>query len=542
MSLRLTAEQESKLNDLFKQWDNQDGPGAVVGVSAGGETVYEAAFGLSSVQLGTLNKVDTRLRIASVSKQFACMAALLLQERGTFDVEAPLKRYIDDLPEHTALVTPTQLMMHTGGLRCFLDLTLLSNGFSLIPTDAPLEYQRIQSQGNFAPGEQMNYNNGAYQLLCLAMERAVGAPFETILADLIFKPLGMANTLLHRNDLDLLPGLADLHLPLSSGGFRRGIFPSDSLADGGVVSTVGDMLQWGRQFNAASRTLGGAETWAKFMQRPTYQNGRIGTYGAGLIHWPLCGLEAIQHSGGVLGGTSQFVYVPSQDVCIAIMTNRSDANPIELSARIFEIVVPAHLSAPLVPALAEDYLPFVGKYFCTAKGLTAELLVSQEKLALSFNQGNALPLVRDGAGHCYRVDVPGTGDIAIDLAYAFEHDGLLMIEAGGSSEEYQKVSVDAPSVDVLSAAITGSYESPDLQAKANIYREDDKLLLRVQGRFGRNTFLLAPIFDNVIGMKTQEIPLPLTGTIVVDDQRAGFQMNTGRTRGLQFKRIALNSL
>jgi hypothetical protein len=121
----------------------------------------------------------------------------------------------------------------------------------------------------------------------------------------------------------------------------------------------------------------------------------------------------------------------------------------------------------------------------------------------------ALPLVRDGAGQACRVDVPGYGDISTDLDSALERDGMLTIEAGGSTAEFTKIVGDALTVDLMSP-ISGAYESHDLQASANIYRENDK---------------------------SRRHPASSHQNIVVNKGDSGFQMSTGRTRGLQFNRI-----
>src|SRR2546430_8266817 len=133
---------------------------------------------------------------------------MLVQESGKLDGDAGIHTYLPELPKRQSNPTLRQLMSHTGGARCYLDLSLISNGPSPIPAGAELEYQSMQSGGNFAPGAQMIYSNGGYHLLSLAIERAAAQPLEIVFSQRIFEPLGMRDTLLLRDDMALLPGVA----------------------------------------------------------------------------------------------------------------------------------------------------------------------------------------------------------------------------------------------------------------------------------------------------------------------------------------------
>ncbi|HVT34277.1 MAG TPA: serine hydrolase domain-containing protein [Nevskiaceae bacterium] len=136
-----------------------------------------------------------------------------LQKAGLIELDAQIGRHVPELPPEAGEPTRRQLMTHMGGTRCHLDLSLVSNALSPIPRGAPLAYHTRQRAADFAPGAQMIYCNGGYQLLSFAMERCAGTTLERIHAERIFEPLAMRDSGLVRSDLDCVPGLADLHVP-----------------------------------------------------------------------------------------------------------------------------------------------------------------------------------------------------------------------------------------------------------------------------------------------------------------------------------------
>jgi oxygen-independent coproporphyrinogen-3 oxidase len=64
------------------------------------------------------------MRIASTTKHFTCLAALLLAEEGKLDLDAPATRYLPELPTPRGVPTLRQFMTHTSGVRCYVDLLL----------------------------------------------------------------------------------------------------------------------------------------------------------------------------------------------------------------------------------------------------------------------------------------------------------------------------------------------------------------------------------------------------------------------------------
>src|SRR5262249_40926434 len=116
------------LEALLEPLACSDAPGLVVSVRRHGRTLLRRGLGLANLETGTANTPATRMRIASTSKHFVCALLLRLQAEGRLRLDEPVARWLPELPPAQGRRTLRQLMSHTGGIRDFLDLSLLSNG------------------------------------------------------------------------------------------------------------------------------------------------------------------------------------------------------------------------------------------------------------------------------------------------------------------------------------------------------------------------------------------------------------------------------
>ncbi len=129
-----------------------DGPGCVVAVRSRGEIVYRRGLGLASVEHGVADAPSTRMRIGSSSKQFTCLAVMLLAKDGRLDADIPLDRYMPGLPGFPTAPSARQLMQHTGGYRDHLDAASIANGDAALPPGWAERSIMRQTGANFPPG------------------------------------------------------------------------------------------------------------------------------------------------------------------------------------------------------------------------------------------------------------------------------------------------------------------------------------------------------------------------------------------------------
>ena len=87
----------------------------VVLLAQGDKILVAQAYGLADPQLHLANRLDTRFRVASVSKTFTAAAIERLALAGRLRYSDPLGRYVAGIPNGDA-ITIEQLLLHESGV------------------------------------------------------------------------------------------------------------------------------------------------------------------------------------------------------------------------------------------------------------------------------------------------------------------------------------------------------------------------------------------------------------------------------------------
>jgi len=536
------------LDRLFEPFARSDAPGLVVGVAHASRVVYRRGFGLASVELGVANAAATRMRIGSTSKHFTCLAVLLLAEEGRVDLDSSVRRYVPELPVLAGEPTLRQLMNHTGGYRCYLDLGLVADGLAVQPRGTALATQVRQTAANFRPGEKLIYCNGGYHLLSVVVDRVSGVSFERFLEQRIFAPLGMVDTASVPSDLEIHRGMATLHLAQPDGSWRRGIFPSEEVrGEGGIVSTLDDMLAWLAHLRAAEKTVGSPDSWRQMLEPAKLNDGTVSKYALGLIREDYRGLEVIHHGGAVFGGTCQMITAPGAALDVVIMTNGALANAPELALRIIDELGAEALRGPATPRAAVDrFRAMLGqRYHCRTTGIGIGFGEAADgRLGLSILNFVPIALKETDAGQALTV---GVEDIAVgpltvrtaDLAESGEAPESLRFSEAGHEDRFERMPANPPVLADAAPSLLGRYRAADLAADADLRLVDGKLLLHIAGVCGGNTLALEVWSADVFAWAGVSVPM-LRGLINVKRDPSGvvegFSLDTMRTRGLSFQR------
>ena len=82
-----------------------------------GEVVHRAGYGTANMDHSIPITPETVFDIASISKQFGAMAALLLEAQGRLDLEEDVRAYVPELPDFGHTIVPRHLIHHTSGIR-----------------------------------------------------------------------------------------------------------------------------------------------------------------------------------------------------------------------------------------------------------------------------------------------------------------------------------------------------------------------------------------------------------------------------------------
>lgn len=537
------------LDALFTPFCRSDAPGLVVGVSQHGSIRYRRGFGLACVALGAANTPWTRMRIGSTSKQFTCLAALLLAEDGLLDIDASVRRYLPELPVVGPEPSLRQLMNHTSGLRCYLDLGSIADGMAMKPLGFAWEVQRRQREANFAPGTDLIYCNSGYQLLSRVIASVAGQPFEQFLQERIFAPLGMHDTASVPSDFELRPGQATLHLPRGEGGWQRGIFPTEELrGEGAMVSTVDDMLRW--LAHLREPRVGNAESWRQMLAPTRLSSGKLLPYGLGLMRHDYRGVEVIHHAGAVIGGSCQMLSVSDHALDIILICNGAPCSPRELALRIVDLMLGDELLGPAMPlAEAARFAPLLGRRYRSGEtGLVfgfSRAGAQGSALGLSLLEGPPMALRDEGELLCKPFEEAAIGLLQVPSAQLRGVDESvprhLDLIVNGRCERCELLPETAPAN--AEVPLLGRYRCPELDAEGRIEFDGEQLVLKIRGAYGSNRVALSPISADVFGCHAIGVPLGHGGVAVLrvstgEGRIHGFRLDTPRTRQLAFERYA----
>lgn len=519
----------ARIDAIFAAYDTSHSPGVAVGIAIAGKPVYRKAFGLANAEMTQTLSPGIRMRIGSTTKHFAALAYMLLVEDGLASLEDPVRRHIPEMsPAVADSVTMRQLMSHTSGLRCSLDLSMQLNGIGHYMSHADtLDLFAAQDAVNFPPETSWSYNNGGYTALSVAIERITGEPLEDVLRERIFEPIGMNDTLLRRLDTDFVPNSATLHMLGKDGSFTKEYMGMEVTGEGAMASTVDDMLRWMAHMD--NPVVGTAETWAAMKAPYLLKNGYSTRYALGLSVGEYRGQTTIEHGGTVMGGGCQMIKAVEAGLDVIVITNRAGVDSMSLADRVIDACVPDLGPEPEnVPGVSIS-----GVYYSAATGTTLHLLEHDGRQFIGMG-GATLPARRDAEGRlhsAYRIF-----DMVVEPPADDPSPAELTYRQWGAAEVLKRLEPgDAP--DLTDKA--GVYGSASTGTTASLVVGGEDPILTFAGRWNTVRYRL----DHMGGPLWRAVSLDMAhmglgGFIEFDPDGSGFAFSAGRTRRLRFERGA----
>lgn len=333
-------------------------PGAAVGVVLDGEVVHRAGYGIADMDHGIPITPETVFDIASISKQFGAMAALLLEAQGHLDLEEDVRTYVPELPNFGPTIVPRHLIHHTSGIRDWPH-TMSLGGVEysdVISFEKILRMLYQQRAINFPPGSEYAYSNTGYNLLARTIEIQSGMTFRTYTQEQIFEPLGMTHTHFSDDYLEIVPGRAESYAPVgdeNDGVFRRQINQLTALASSSLNTTVDDFILWMKNYETGA--VGGEEITGRMLQRGVLTGGDTIDYAHGLTVGAYRGLVNFGHGGSWAGFRTNFVRFPEENLSIVVFCNFSTCNPAGRALEVAEVFLEDQMGpTPLQPDGLDD--------------------------------------------------------------------------------------------------------------------------------------------------------------------------------------------
>jgi len=302
-------------------------PGITVGLlhHAHEETT---ATGITSILTRQPVTDDTVFQIGSISKVFTATLVMRLVEEGLLDLDVPVITYVPDLPLADATARTSVTLRH-----------LFSHGAGF-EGDRFIDYGRgddalARSIAGFhtlqqwtAPGELYFYCNAGFYLAGRVIERVCGAPFERVMRERLFEPLGLRSAVFFAEEAITLPHAVGHRLPSREAGhtIAQGYsLPRNVNAAGGIVTSTRDLLRFARMHiddGGIDGTRLIPPQSARAMRSPHMDAGPgRGWYGIGWSINDYDEFRIVGHGGATGGFRAQLTVVPERSFAIAILTN-----------------------------------------------------------------------------------------------------------------------------------------------------------------------------------------------------------------------------
>ena len=288
----------------------------VVLVAEHGITTFQAAVG--SAGSNTPMTVDTRFRLASITKAFTAVLVMQLVEERRLSVSATIAQVLPDLKiPRAGQITVHDMLPHRSGIPEAPDALY----------DAPRTARAMVTEAAklaYRPYGEFAYSDVDYLVLELMIEQITGKPFATVLQQRILTPLGMKNTgMITRAST----GIAQGFLGDSSGRLtpEPSIHIENVGAGGAMYGTVADLLAFDQALYG-ERLLRKASIDEMYTSHPELGYVAYGSWVYDYYFLP-SSPRVVERRGRSLGFNHTFIRMPGINRTLIILSNTDRFDP-----------------------------------------------------------------------------------------------------------------------------------------------------------------------------------------------------------------------
>ena len=339
---------------IIEKMDEDNIPGFCMAVINNFEIEWVKAFGTINIDTKEPVTTNTMFQAASISKSLVATVVLNLVEKGLLNLDEPVNNKLKDwqIPDNEYTkgneITLRHILSHTSGINS------PNGGFgreegsspSILQTlggEAPAKNKPLEVE--FKPGSRQQYSNFGFILLEKLVQDVTGKKLNELANEIIFKPLGMKNSLFDYPSEEIQKKMTYSHRDDQIYKPNVGLSPC-VFGCGGLVTTPLDLAKFAlgliNSYNGENNSILTQSTAQKMFTKqveldPSIMFGRNGM-GLGLFLYIKGDTFFFDHLGGnTPGAASVMIANPTTGQGAIIMANTLKAHDWLISSILYTL-------------------------------------------------------------------------------------------------------------------------------------------------------------------------------------------------------------
>ncbi|NEU05267.1 MULTISPECIES: serine hydrolase domain-containing protein [Clostridium] len=335
---------QKQINELISDRVNKNQFSGAVLIKKGNEEIFSGAYGYANRTWRVNNSLQTRFRIASISKMFTAVSILQLIELEKVSFSTKVVEYLNlENSKISNDVTIESLLTHTSGIADYFDEEQDDDEWEKLWYDIPIYKMRrledylelfIHKEPVSKINEKYHYNGAGYILLGLIIEKASGLSYFDYIRQNIFSKINMKNSdFISLDDVDDL--VAEGYEAISDSnkkiiGWKKNIYTTtpNAASDGGATSTADDLIKFIealRNNKLLSEKMSMEMFIPKVLEYDDTSRNYIWMYGYAnefILDEESKEIVRCGHTGEEYGVSCRLYYYPSTNVIVVILANQ----------------------------------------------------------------------------------------------------------------------------------------------------------------------------------------------------------------------------
>jgi CubicO group peptidase (beta-lactamase class C family) len=241
----------------------------------------------------------------------------------------------------------------------------------------------------FPTGTAQMYNNSAFWLAGLIVEKASGMTYEDYVEQRIFTPLGMTRSM-YCNSAENVPRRANGY-SVQNGVIRRA--PTNvhtwPFSAGSICSTAGDLVTWVKALHGGK--VLSPKSYQEMIAPAKLNDGTPLRYGMGIgVGKDSRGLTYIGHGGSITGFGAEAGWYPDAQLAVVVLMNSSgNIDPGDVGGELAAELLP--WQRPTFAPFTGNAAPLVGTYKGPGRGRDVVIQVTQAQQGIEVSLNGRPP-------------------------------------------------------------------------------------------------------------------------------------------------------